>query len=96
MYRDRSIEFLPPSSSPVDDTLHPIPRSPGKNILHYLNVARHISIDHWWLIRVTLVVAFGFLPQNFGKVAVPTNSTFVILEWWGQSEMVGTINPYML
>ena len=22
---------------------------------------------HWWLVRVTLVVAFGFLPNNFGR-----------------------------
>ena len=24
---------------------------------------------YWWLLRVTLVVDFGFLPQTFGKVA---------------------------
>ena len=23
---------------------------------------------YWWLIRITLVVAFGFLPQNFSEV----------------------------
>ena len=26
----------------------------------------------WWLVRVTLVVAFGFLPQNFGRWQGPT------------------------
>ena len=29
---------------------------------------------NWWLIRVTLVVAFGFLPQQFGRWWGPTNS----------------------
>ena len=23
--------------------------------------------NFWWLVGVTLVVAFGFLPQNFGR-----------------------------
>ena len=27
----------------------------------------HLSVTHWWLLRVTLVVAFGFLHQNFGR-----------------------------
>ena len=30
-----------------------------------------LGYDHciWWLVRVTLVVSFGFLPQNFGRLA---------------------------
>ena len=38
-----------------------------------------------WLVRVTLVFAFSFLPQNFGKWWGPTNCHFVQkgmqLEW---------------
>ena len=34
------------------------------------------SQDYWWLIRVTFVVAFGFLPQNFGRWQGPTNHHF--------------------
>ena len=30
----------------------------------------------WWLVRVTCVVAFGFLPQNFGRWWGPTSDTF--------------------
>ena len=26
-----------------------------------------LIIFHWWLVRVTLVVAFGFFAQNFGR-----------------------------
>ena len=29
-----------------------------------------LSQINWWLVRVTLVITFGFLPQNFGR-------------WWG-------------
>ena len=29
----------------------------------------------WWLVRVTLVIGLAFLPQNFGLVAGPTNTT---------------------
>ena len=25
------------------------------------------NVNYWWLVRVTLVVAFDFLPQNFGR-----------------------------
>ena len=30
----------------------------------------------WWLNRLSLVVAFGFLPQNFGRWREPTNCHF--------------------
>ena len=30
----------------------------------------------WWLVRVTLVIAFGFLPHNFGRLALrPSHMT---------------------
>ena len=58
------------------------------------------NIQHyWWLVRVTLLVAFGFLLQNFGKWWGPTNDVLIRkwmqLEWWGQSEGMGTLNPYL-
>ena len=34
----------------------------------------------WWLVRVTLVVAFGFLPQNFGRWRGPMNGTLSFYE----------------
>ena len=34
---------------------------------HFINV--HWEINCWWLIRVTLVVDWLFLPQNFGHMA---------------------------
>ena len=34
---------------------------------HWINDARELSnLYHWWLIRVTLVVAFRFLPLILG------------------------------
>ena len=47
-----------------------------------------LSFFKLWLVRVTLVVAFGFLPQNFGRWWGPTNSTLSVYEcrfsggWW--------------
>ena len=41
------------------------PNSPLSRLLHY-----------WWLGRVTLVVAFGFLPQNFRRWWGPMNDGF--------------------
>ena len=26
-----------------------------------------LSVSYWWLVRVNLVIAFGFLPQNVGR-----------------------------
>ena len=50
---------------------------------------------HWWLASVTLVLAFGFLPQNFGRWWGPINSILSFYEyrfsdgdtiwWWGHS-----------
>ena len=37
-------------------------------------------IIHCWLVRVTLVVAFGFLPQNFGMWWGPANGTLPFYE----------------
>ena len=49
----------------------------------------------WWLVRITLAVAFGFLPQNFGRWKGPTNCHFAgkdwslsgadNVRWWGHS-----------
>ena len=33
----------------------------------------------WWLVGVTLVVAFGFLPKNLGGCWGPGNDTIVLL-----------------
>ena len=46
---------------------------------------------NWWLVRVTLMVAFDFLRQNFGRWQGPANHPFVILwmevQWWGYHEV---------
>ena len=38
--------------------------------LHLRREIENLRNSIKWLVRVTLVVAFGFLPQNFGR-------------WWG-------------
>ena len=42
------------------------------------------------------MVAFDFLPQDFGRWRGPTNHSFVILlmqvQWWGYHEAVWTLN----
>ena len=54
--------------------------------------------NHWWLIRITLLVAFGFLSQTFGRWQGPTNCSIVILQMqvqcWGYHEVVETLKPY--
>ena len=42
----------------------------------------------WWLVRVTLVVAFAFLSQN--------GAGDLQFEWCGQSKVVATLKPYLL
>ena len=44
----------------------------------------------WWLVRVTLVVAFGFLPQNVGRWRE------VQVQWWRYHEVVETLKPYLI
>ena len=52
----------------------------------------------WWLVRVTLVIAFEFLPQFFGRLWGPRNDTLPFykcrfsggggrgtMRWWGHS-----------
>ena len=39
------------------------------------------SPQFWWLVRATLLVAFGFLSQNYGKWQGPTNGTLSFYEW---------------
>ena len=38
-----------------------------------------ILVTFWWLIRVTLVVDWQFLPQNFGQVVETYKGPFAIL-----------------
>ena len=62
------------------------------------NCCRRLNLDYWWLVRVTLVVAFGFLPQNFGRWQGPTDCCFaqkrMQLQWCWQCEVVGTLKHY--
>ena len=56
---------------------------------------KHSRINNWRLVRITLVVAFGFLPKNFGRWWGSMNDTFALYEcslssvdnqsWWGHS-----------
>ena len=60
-----------------------------------------ITLDSpgWWLVGVTLVVAFGFLPQNFGRWwgLIPGCIDYKsFARKWMQSMVVGTVNPYLL
>ena len=53
----------------------------------------------WWLVRVTLVVDWLFLTQNFGQVVGTYEGLFVALwmciGWWFYFEVVGTPHHYM-
>ena len=53
-----------------------------------------------WSVRVTLVVTFGFLSQNFWGWFGHMNNGFdqkgIQFEWWQQSQVVGTFKPYLL
>ena len=55
---------------------------------------------NWWLVRVTLVVAWWLFPQNFGRWWGPTNHYFaqkwMQLQWWVTCEVVGTLNHYKI
>ena len=48
---------------------------------------------------VTLLVAWGFLPQNFGRWWGPGNHLFtqkcMQFEWWWQSEVLETLKSYL-
>ena len=59
-----------------------------------------LSVSFWWLVRVNLVVPFGFLSQVFGRYWGPANDTFAFvwiqLESCGQSKVVGTLKPNLL
>ena len=49
-----------------------IPRKTGKStiVTHgtiRVKIQLEVCVSFWWLIRVSLVVAFGFLPPNFGR-----------------------------
>ena len=55
-----------------------------------------LQIVYWWLVRATLVVAFGFLPQNFGRWWGPMNSKLSSYEWRFSGEVVSTFKPYLM
>ena len=59
-----------------------------------------VTNDFWWFVKVTLVVAFSYLPRNFGRRWGPTNDTFALiwlqLEQCGQSNVAGTLKTYLL
>ena len=54
---------------------------------------------HWWLVRVTLVVDWLFLPQNFGPVVGTYEGLLRLCEctlgggsifrWWGHLTTIG-------
>ena len=64
----------------------------AKAIFNYETHCRN-SADYWWLVRVTLVVDWLFLPQNFGPVVGTYEGLLRICEctlgggsifrWWG-------------
>ena len=63
--------------------------------LHVTSQLSYVSMYvNWWLIRVTLLVAFWFLPQNFGRWWRPTYDGFCskINAVW----VVGMLNSYLL
>ena len=64
-----SFLFNVPRALPVSDHYEHIPTSNTHHVTSY-----------WWLVRVTLVVAFGFLPQNFGRWWGPTSGNFFVCE----------------
>ena len=59
-----------------------------KNKFHLSPVFMHIGFqffqklpvieDYWWLLRVTLVVVFSFLPQNIWRWWGPMNDSFAL------------------
>ena len=53
---------------------------------------------HYFLVaqQVILVVAFGFLLQNFGRWRRPMNDTLSFCECRLSAEVVGTLTPYLL
>ena len=48
---------------------------------------------NWWLVRVALVIAFGFFPQNFWRWREPMNDGFAKNEC---SLSGGTLIPYLM
>ena len=51
-----------------------------------------LFIYYWWIVRDTLVVAFGFLPQNFKRWQEPMNGILSSYE----CSVVGTLKPYLM
>ena len=41
----------------------------------------HNESNHWWLVRVTLVVDWLFLPHNFGPMVGTYKGLLVLCEW---------------
>ena len=53
-----------------------------------LETLENIRIEQ--LVKVTLVVAFGLLPQNVGRWQE------VQVQWWRHREVVETLKPYLI
>ena len=60
---------------------------------------QEVRASNWWLVRVTLVVDWLFLPQNFGPVVGTyegllrlcecTLGSGSIFRWWGHLTTIG-------
>ena len=50
---------------------------------------------YWWLVKVTLMVVFVFLPQNLGGGGhLWMVLLWMLVQWWGYHEVVMTLKPY--
>ena len=61
-----------------------------------VKIKLEVCVSFWWLVIVTLLVAFGFLPQNFGKwwiIILLENECS--LSGGDNLEVVGKLNPYL-
>ena len=60
--------FQMPSAAATVHTLSWIPSAPGMFATggNTAYTSCLVLMAYWWLVRVTLVVAFGFLPQDLG------------------------------
>ena len=67
-------------------------------LFHYKRAISQIDFN-WWFVRVTLVVDWLFLPQNFGLVVRTCEGILLFYEctnmgWWFYLQVVGTPNHY--
>ena len=94
---------LTPSCSPCSPLPPCSPHSPlpprSPSTLQYYKYGCTVKRHHWWLVRVTLVVDWLFLPQNFGPVVGTYKGLLRICEctlgggsifrWWGHLTTIG-------